>query len=104
MSGGLFDIAECAEKLHKYRFAEQLNGAVLSISNNIAEASGAASRKEFARYLGFARSSVFETVNLLCIYSKRSLISEKEYKAFYYQLLTLSKQIQSFRQSLLKTI
>jgi len=31
MSNELFDIAEKAEELKKFRFAEQLNGAVLSI-------------------------------------------------------------------------
>ncbi len=43
----LFDIAELAEKQKKFRFAEQLNAATLSISNNIAEGSGAYSDKEF---------------------------------------------------------
>ena len=33
----LFDIAEIAENRRLYRFAEQLRGAGMSISNNIAE-------------------------------------------------------------------
>lgn len=102
VSAGLFELAERAQKLHKYRFAEQLNGAVLSVSNNIAEGSGAATSKEFARYLAIARSSVFETVNLLYIYKQQSIISEDEYRENYNKLLKLSKQIQSFRKTLLK--
>jgi four helix bundle protein len=56
----LFDIADELEQKRLYRFAEQLRGAGMSISNNIAEGSGADSKKDFARYLGFARKSVFE--------------------------------------------
>ncbi len=40
ISNELFDIADELEYKKLYRFAEQLRGAVLSISNNIAEGSG----------------------------------------------------------------
>lgn len=36
----LFDIADELEKKHLFRFAEQLRGAGMSMSNNIAEGSG----------------------------------------------------------------
>ena len=36
----LFDIADNLGKQNMYRFAEQLRGAGMSISNNIAEGSG----------------------------------------------------------------
>ena len=58
----LYDLAERAERLRKYRFAEQLNGASMSISNNIAEGSGSNSDKEFARYLKIGRESCRERV------------------------------------------
>lgn len=102
ISTGLFEIAERAEKARKYRFAEQLNGSTLGISNNIAEGSGSTSDKEFARYLSIARSSLFETVKLLFIYQERSLITVEERKMFYAQFLKLSKQIHNFRKALLK--
>jgi len=44
----LFDIADDLEKRKLYRFAEQLRGAGLSMSNNIAEGSGSYSKKERA--------------------------------------------------------
>jgi four helix bundle protein len=102
ISASLFEIAERAENARKFRFAEQLNGSVLGISNNIAEGSGATSSKEFARYLSIARSSLFETVNLLFIFEQRALISVKERMDFYNQLLDLSKKIYQFRIALLK--
>lgn len=43
----LFDIADSIEQKKLYRFSEQLRGAGLSMSNNIAEGSGSNSKKEF---------------------------------------------------------
>ena len=42
----LFDVAELADSKRMYKFAEQLRGAGLSISNNIAEGSGSFSKKD----------------------------------------------------------
>lgn len=55
----LFEIAEKAENLKYYRYAEQLRAASMSISNNIAEGSGSFTNKGFANYLSIARKSVF---------------------------------------------
>ena len=63
----LFDIADGLEKKRLYRFAEQLRGAAMSVPNNIAEGSGAISKKEFRQFLNFARRSVFENANILII-------------------------------------
>ena len=64
----LLDIADRLSDMKKYRFAEQLNGAALSISNNIAEGSGRTSDKEFLHFLNIAISSSYEleTQLLLC--------------------------------------
>ena len=47
----LFDIADILIDKKKYRFSEQLNGAAMSITNNIAEGSGSFSNKDFANFL-----------------------------------------------------
>lgn len=46
----LFDIAEQLESDRKFRMAEQLRSASLSISNNIAEGSGSYSSKDFSNF------------------------------------------------------
>lgn len=100
----LFEIAGKAEDRRKYRFAEQLNGSILSISNNIAEGSGSSSNKEFARYLSIARSSIFEVVNILHVFEQQGIITANEREEIYPDLLKLSKSIYKFRVTLLKNV
>ncbi len=51
----LFDIADLLEQKKLYRFSDQLRGAGMSMSNNIAEGSGSTSKKEFIQFLNIAR-------------------------------------------------
>ena len=74
----LFDIADKLEKEKLFRFAEQLRGAAMSMSNNISEGSGSNSKKEFRQFLNIARRSLFENVNILIILNKRGIITNKE--------------------------
>ena len=70
----LLDIADMLEDKKLYRFAEQLRGAGMSMSNNIAEGSGSNSDKEFANFLNIARRSTFENANILILLRRRNLI------------------------------
>jgi four helix bundle protein len=63
----LYDIADFLEGKKLFRFTEQLRGAGLSISNNIAEGSGSTSNKEFHQFLNYARRSVYECANTIII-------------------------------------
>jgi len=44
----LFDIADTLEKRKLFRFADQMRGAGMSMTNNIAEGSGATSNRAFS--------------------------------------------------------
>jgi len=101
LSDTLFEYADKAETKKLYRFAEQLRGAALSISNNIAEGSGSYSNKEFSNFLNIARRSLFECVNILHIYERREIITEKELISIKPDLLILSKKISTFRKKIL---
>ena len=70
----LFKIADELEANRQFRFAEQLRGATLSITNNIAEGSGSTSKAEFRQFLNYARRSTFETANILLILSDSKAI------------------------------
>lgn len=98
----LLDIADRLSVDKKYRFAEQLNGAALSISNNIAEGSGSNSNKEFAHYLNIARRSVFENANILVVLKRRKYISDTELNDYLEELDKLARKLTNFRKYLLK--
>jgi len=55
----LFVISDKLEEKKLFRFAEQLRGAGMSMSNNIAEGSGSSSKKDFSSFLIFVRRSTF---------------------------------------------
>jgi four helix bundle protein len=67
----LFDIADALEEKRLYKFAEQLRGAGMSMSNNIAEGSGSSSKKEFKQFLNMARRSTYENANILILLQKK---------------------------------
>ena len=100
LSDVLFDYCDKADDLRKYKFAEQLRAAVMSISNNIAEGSGSFSDKEFANFLNISRRSIFECANILHIFERRKIITSSEKTTMYLKLITLSKKITNFRKSL----
>jgi four helix bundle protein len=97
----LFDIADELEEKKLYRFAEQLRGAGMSMSNNIAEGSGSSSKKEFKQYLNMARRSTFENANILILLQKRNLISNERLDVFLTYLDRLCRQITNFQGSLM---
>jgi len=96
----LFDIADDLEKRKLYRFAEQLRGAGLSMSNNIAEGSGSNSKKEFIQFLNIARRSTFENANMIMVYQMKNLISEKMKDHLLFELDELCRMISGFIKSL----
>jgi four helix bundle protein len=96
----LFDIADRLEQKHLYRFAEQVRGAGMGMSNNIAEGSACPSDKEFARFLDIARREVFENANITIILFMRKLIDEKEQNDFLDAFDLLSRRISSFKLTL----
>lgn len=102
ISDRLFDIADELEKKKLFRFADQLRGSGMSMSNNISEGSGSFSNAEFKQYLNIARRSVFENANILIILNRKKILNEIELNNLLEQLDLLSRKITSFRNSLNK--
>ena len=96
----LFDIADALDKRGLHRFAEQLRGAGMSMSNNIAEGSGSSSKKEFKQFLNVARRSTFEDANILILLQRRDLITKESMDRLLNKLDSLCRQITSFQRSL----
>ncbi len=97
----LFDIADMLEEKKLFRFAEQLRGAGMSISNNISEGSGSYSDKDFANFLKFSRRSVYECANILVIVERRKLISQEYKQEQFEKLAHLSRKITNFRKTII---
>ncbi len=100
IAGELFDIADDLENKRLYRFADQLRGAGMSMSNNIAEGSGSSSKKEFKQFLNMVRRSTFENANMLILLQKRELITEESLDRLLDELDHLCRQITNFQDSL----
>ncbi len=96
----LFNIADSLEEKQLYRFAEQLRGAGMSMSNNIAEGAGSTSKKEFVQFLNIARRSTFKNANILILLHRRGLISQVRLDSFFGQLDHLSRKIFAFQKNL----
>ncbi len=62
-----------------FRLIEQLESASTSIPMNIAEGKGRESKKEYIRFLYFARGSVYETLTLLEIFLRQNWLSQDTY-------------------------
>ena len=98
----LLDIADELEKKRLYRFAEQVRGTSLSISNNIAEGAGSLSKKEFAQFLNIVKRSAFENANMTIVFEKRGFISTEAMEDLLTDLEQKCKMIAGFIRSLKK--
>jgi len=102
IGNALFEIADKLEEKKLFRFAEQLRGAGMSMSNNIAEGSGSSSKLEFKNFLNISKRSTFENANILIILNKRNLVDELTLDSILKRLDILCRKITNFRKSLNK--
>jgi len=64
---------------HKYlRLIGQMEAAVSSIAQNIAEGKGRQYRKEFIQFLYIAEGSLFEVLTLTVLFKRRKLFKDEE--------------------------
>jgi len=99
-SPALFAVADRLEERRRFRWAEQLRAAALSVTNNIAEGSGSFSDAEFAQFLNISRRSVFECANVLIILHRDGILPEDP-APHLDELDQVSRMITQLRRSLL---
>ena len=71
----------------RFRLCDQLSRAVISIPSNIAEGNGRESKSEYARFLGIARGSLYETETQLEIAKRLGYVADIS------EILTLTTEI-----------
>ena len=92
----LFDIADQLSASKKYRFAEQLNGAALSISNNIAEGSEYNNNRQFIRYLKYSKGSRAEVRNMLILARELQFCNQDSIQISYDVSIEISQNLSNF--------
>ena len=75
------------------RLVGQMEAAVVSSSQNIAEGKGRFHRKEYIQFLYYARGSIFETVTLLFLFEKRVWFSSEQRQSLYQEALIITKML-----------
>ena len=93
-------VADVLEQHHRYRFAEQLRAAALSISNNIAEGSGSNSTAEFRHFLNIARRSAFECASMILTVQRQPLMAGMNVQPIFIELYEVCRMITGFSRSL----
>jgi len=93
-------IADSIEERRRFRYAEQLRSAALSISNNIAEGSGSNSSAEFRNFLNFARRSTFECASMLSMFRRQKLVADQQARSLLLELNEISRMITALSRSL----
>ncbi|HBD24710.1 MAG: four helix bundle protein [Candidatus Zambryskibacteria bacterium RIFOXYD1_FULL_40_13] len=94
------DIYECFKPCKDFSFRDQIQRAVISISNNIAEGFERQSNKELSKFLFIAKGSCAEVRSMLYIALELKYITKKDFKGFY---LT-SQEISKILSGLIKTL
>jgi four helix bundle protein len=61
------------------RLVSQMEGAVVSVSQNIAEGKGRQYKKEFIQFLSISQGSLYETITLNEVFRRRKLFSEEDF-------------------------
>jgi len=86
---------------NKYlRLIGQMEAAVSSISQNIAEGKGRQYKKEFIQFLYVAEGSLFEVLTLTEIFKRRRLVKEDEFIEIRKQAETIDRKLHGLINSL----
>ncbi|TDK41521.1 four helix bundle protein [Algoriphagus formosus] len=91
----IYKIADQVPLKNDYKSRDQLIGSAVSISNNIAEGFEYNNRKQFMKFLGYAKGSAGELRSQLALLVKVGSVVEEDYTSLKQELIILSRQIKS---------
>jgi len=87
----------------RFGLTNQMRGAVVSISSNLAEGSSRVSRPDFARFVEIATGSLFEVVSQAIISKRQGFLPEVDFNQLYSACEKQSKMLSGLRRSLLES-
>lgn len=85
-----------------YGLTSQMRRAAVSVSSNIAEGSGRASRKAFARFVEIAFGSLVEVVSQMQIAKRQMFLSDQSFDELYNRTEELGRLLSGLKAGLLK--
>ena len=83
-----------------FRLIGQMEGAVSSIAQNIAEGKGRQHKKEFIQFLYVAEGSLFEVVTLTEVFKRRGLFNDEEAASIRKKAESLDRKLHGLINSL----
>jgi four helix bundle protein len=95
----IYTITKGYPKEEVFGITNQLRRAAMSVSQNIAEGSGR-TKKDFARFLDMARTSLYECVPLLDVSRIQSYITSGEHDKLYEKCNELAKRLNALKGSI----
>jgi len=96
----LYDVADKFPPKELYGLGSQLRRSAVSISNNIAEGSGASTNKDFRSFLDISVKSTLETVNILYFAKIRKYITEEKRLKLYEEAEKIIRKTRSLKNTL----
>ena len=92
----IYELVETNLLAKDYRAKDQLIGAAISISNNIAEGFEYNSNRQFIKYLAIAKGSAGELRNQLFLKYGLIKIYKQDYESLYIELIQISSELKGF--------
>jgi four helix bundle protein len=91
----IYNLSDQAPLKSDFKSRDQLIGAAVSISNNIAEGFEYNNQIQFIKFLGYAKGSAGELRSQLALLVKVNRVSEEKYLSLKADLISLSRQIKA---------
>lgn len=92
----IYRIADMAPLKNDFKSRDQLIGAAISISNNIAEGFEYNNNKVFVKFLHYSKGSAGEVRSQLAVLVKAGRVQNEDYLKLKSELIILSSQIKAF--------
>lgn len=92
----IYRLADLSPLKNDYKSRDQIIGAAISISNNIAEGFEYNNNKVFIKYLHYAKGSAGEVRSQLAILVAAGRVNKEDYEKLKSDLFSLSSKIKAF--------